>query len=161
VADFTAPGAPQLERWKPNSVIAEVLRTQQPVIEESGTVVETDLADDLPVIQADRGKLMQVLLNLVRNAMQAMDGGGRLRLRTAWTPDRNALVMEVADDGPGIPADRLEEIFNPFFTNKVDGTGLGLAVSRKIVTDHGGELTAESQEGEGATFTVRLPLADR
>ncbi len=142
-------------------MIAEVLRTQQPVIEESGTVVETDLADDLPVIQADRGKLMQVLLNLVRNAMQAMDGGGRLRLRTAWTPDRNALVMEVADDGPGIPADRLEEIFNPFFTNKVDGTGLGLAVSRKIVTDHGGELTAESQEGEGATFTVRLPLADR
>jgi len=161
VADFTAPGAPHLGPVEPNAVIEDVLGAQQPVIEESQIDVETDLADDLPVIQADRGKLVQVVLNLVRNALQAMDGRGTLRLRTARTPDGNALIMEVADDGPGIPKDRLEEIFNPFFTNKADGTGLGLAVSRKIVTDHGGELTVESQPGEGATFTVRLPLADK
>lgn len=160
VADFTAPGAPQLGPVEPNSVIEEVLRVQQPVFEDAAIVVETALADDLPVIQADRGKLLQVMLNLVRNAMQAMDGHGHLQLRTARTPDGGAMVIEVVDDGPGIPADRLEEIFNPFFTNKADGTGLGLAVSRKIVTDHGGELTVESEEGAGAKFIIRLPLAE-
>ncbi len=157
VADFTAPGQPVLAPTRIEQVVHEMLVSQGPMLEESGAEVATELAPDLPELHADAGKLQQVLINLVRNAVQAVGRDGQVRL--CVTPaDEERIRIEVIDHGPGIPADRLEEIFNPFFTNKADGTGLGLAVCRQIVNDHGGELTVQSVDGEGATFTVMLPL---
>ncbi len=158
VADFTTPGAPKLAPVALNQVVKDVVSLQQPVFEETRTQVEYELAPELPVVLADSDQIKQVALNLVRNAVQAMGTGGHLMLTTALAADGEGVEARVIDQGPGIAADRLEEIFNPFFTNKADGTGLGLAVSRKIVSDHGGTLTVESVEGQGATFTITLPL---
>jgi PAS domain S-box-containing protein len=159
VADFTAPGQPELAPADLNEVVREVLSLQQPVLEEHRIETATELAPDLPVLLVDADKIKQVVLNLVRNAVQAMGSDGTLTLTTQRAEAEGMARLEVLDTGPGVPPDRLEEIFNPFFTNKADGTGLGLAVSQKIVVDHGGTLTCECRPGEGARFVLRLPLA--
>ncbi|MCC7495580.1 MAG: PAS domain S-box protein [Fimbriimonadaceae bacterium] len=160
VADFTAPGKPELAWLSINDLVRDVISLQQPVFEDTQTTVGVTLADDLPQVEVDGGKIKQVVLNLVRNAVQAMAPGGQLTVHTGPSRDGKSLEIRVGDSGPGIPPDRLEEIFNPFFTNKADGTGLGLAVSRKIVNDHGGNLIAESRAGDGATFIIQLPLPE-
>lgn len=158
VADFTAPGKPELAPAQLNDVIREVEGVQQPVLEERQVKLHLGLAEDVPVVAVDRAKVQQVVLNLVKNAVEAMPGGGELWVRSRYDEANGEIVVEVTDSGQGIPADRIEEIFNPFFTSRSDGTGLGLAVSRKIITDHGGSLIAESPEGQGATFRIRLPV---
>ncbi|NUP99379.1 MAG: PAS domain S-box protein, partial [Armatimonadetes bacterium] len=161
VADFTAPGAPELAPTQLSDLVHEVLGTQSPVLEESRTELVVRTNHELPAVLCDADKIKQVILNLVRNAIQAMGPGGRLEVGTCASLDGDGVDIWVADSGPGIPSDRLEEIFNPFFTNKADGTGLGLAVSRKIAVDHGGTLSVDSREGEGATFILSLPLSGR
>ncbi|MDI3316902.1 MAG: ATP-binding protein [Bacillota bacterium] len=103
--------------------------------------------------------MRQVILNLVGNALEAVGTGGHVRVSVRQ--EERWAVVEVADDGPGIPADRLERIFDPFFTTKPSGTGLGLSICRRLVLAQGGRLDVESREGEGARFFVRLPLARR
>ncbi|ABC83109.1 sensor histidine kinase [Anaeromyxobacter dehalogenans] len=122
-----------------------------------GVEVERAIAPDLPAVLADRDQVMQVLLNLVRNALDAMPSGGRLRL--AAYRDRDAVAFEVSDSGPGIAPGDLERVFEPYFTTKPGGTGLGLAIARRIAEEHGGALDAASSPGAGATFTLRLPVA--
>jgi len=112
---------------------------------------------ELPPVSADPERLEQVLLNLVGNALEAMAGPGRLRLR-AYAADGCGEVR-ITDTGPGIPPDILARVFEPFFTTKAGGTGLGLAVSQSIVRSFGGQIVACSPPGEGASFTVRLPFA--
>jgi two-component system nitrogen regulation sensor histidine kinase GlnL len=123
----------------------------------------------IPPLDADSKQLSQVFLNLILNAVQAMPEGGQLTIRTSLRDGGAAdgevrrgtgRIVEVAvsDTGPGIPSDALEGIFTPFVSTKRRGTGLGLSVSRRIVEDHGGSITAESRAGEGATFRVCLPL---
>jgi signal transduction histidine kinase len=106
------------------------------------------------------GEIQQVLLNLALNAQQAMPQGGRVRFLTRQSPG-GGVEIAVQDNGPGIPAALRERIFEPFFTTKPpgEGTGLGLAISFGILRDHGGTLTVESEEGQGATFLLRLPAA--
>ncbi|MBI2302722.1 MAG: GAF domain-containing protein [Armatimonadetes bacterium] len=159
VADFTAPSKPQLAPVAINEVVEEVLQLHQPLFEEKHIRAEADLAAGLELVMADRGKLQQVLVNLVKNAVEAVGSEGSVALSTR-ADDEEGVEVIVRDSGPGIPADRLEEIFNPFFTSRSDGTGLGLAVSRKIVHDHGGSLTAASPPGGGAVFTMRLPRGE-
>jgi signal transduction histidine kinase len=96
-----------------------------------------------------------VLINLIKNAVEAMPQGGTITIRTRG--ERRGILVEVKDTGQGITQEHLNEIFNPFFTTKEKGTGLGLAVSLKILNDHNGELLVSSQVGEGSVFTVRLP----
>jgi two-component system NtrC family sensor kinase len=107
--------------------------------------------------------VQQVALNLVMNAAESSraKGGGRVRVATRRSTDARGLVLEVADDGEGIPAERIHRIFDPFFTTKEDGKGLGLglAVVYGIVESHGGTIDVSSEPGQGATFTVTLPLA--
>ena len=100
-------------------------------------------------------KIRQVLLNLSRNAMQAMPEGGHLRVTSLREPDR--LILSVEDTGSGIPSEELGRIFDPFFTTKENGTGLGLAIVKKIVEFHGGNIRAESEPGKGTRFTIHLP----
>lgn len=123
----------------------------------------------IPPVDADGKQLGQVFLNLILNAVQAMPEGGQLTIRTALRDGSasngevhrgKGRIVEVAvsDSGPGIPPEALEEVFTPFVSTKRRGTGLGLSVSRRIVEDHGGWITAESPPGEGATLRVCLPL---
>ena len=121
-----------------------------------------DLPDDLPLLPCDASQIQQVVLNLVMNAAEATrpHGKGAVRVAARRAPDRAALLLEVADDGEGIPPEALSRIFDPFFTTKEEGRGLGLglAVVYGIVEAHGGTIDVRSRPGEGATFTVALPI---
>jgi len=118
--------------------------------------VTVDQQPDLSV-QGDRSQLLEVLLNLATNALEAMADGGTLDIRAQAEP--GAVILELADTGPGIPPEIQARIFEPFFTTKTEGTGLGLAIVRQLVQAHGGTLTLESQPGRGTTFRLRLPTA--
>ena len=124
-----------------------------------GVVVERDFADTDPVV-ADRDRIEEVFLNLIVNAVDAMPKGGTLRVRLGQ-PSPTLIEIRIADSGVGITPEALERIFEPFYTTKErgKGTGLGLLVSRRIVDDHGGTISAESEEGVGTEFTIRLPAA--
>lgn len=113
------------------------------------------------LVSADRHRLEQVLLNLVLNALRAMPGGGWVELAGRRTPNGQAVVLTVTDTGPGISSEHLSTIFDPGFTTRAASPGLGLAVCRKIVEQHGGTITAGNRRGAGAIFTVIFPLADR
>jgi signal transduction histidine kinase len=118
---------------------------------------------DLPLIEGDRRALEQVFTNLVNNAIQAMsDEGGTLAIKIQHlkpSPDRQFIVIDVADDGPGIPKDNLDHIFQPFFTTKRDGTGLGLAITQRIITAHKGTIGVNSFPG-GTVFRIQLPVLE-
>jgi nitrogen-specific signal transduction histidine kinase/CheY-like chemotaxis protein len=122
-------------------------------------VLETRYDPYLPPALADRQQVQQVLLNLLTNALQAMGGQASMRLTVSVTGIDDRLAVRVADSGPGIPPDVLPRIFDPFFSTKASGTGLGLSVSYAIARAHGGELTATSEQGRGAVFTLVLPTA--
>jgi two-component system NtrC family sensor kinase len=119
--------------------------------------VERDYAGELPQVVADENQLQQVYFNIIRNAYQAMPDGGTLRITSAVEED--TVLTSFADTGVGIPEENLRQIFDPFFTTKEvgQGTGLGLSVSYGIVRQHGGTIEVSSENGDGATFTVRLP----
>jgi two-component system NtrC family sensor kinase len=118
---------------------------------------ECALSPDLPLVQGDPRQLQQVVLNLVMNAIQAMEGTGGGTLRVSTHAERDRVVLEVADTGPGIPAEARVHVFEPFFTTKRDGTGLGLSVSYGIVAAHGGMISIAHTGPEGTTFRVSLP----
>jgi signal transduction histidine kinase len=121
-----------------------------------------------PVIQVDKQQILQVLVNLLINAVDAVRENGEIRISTGvrWMENdengnarRQVAVIEVADNGPGIPSAVRSRLFDPFFTTKKDGTGLGLSISQKIARDHGGVITVSSVEGKGAAFQVNLPVS--
>ena len=109
---------------------------------------------------ADKRQLQQALINIIRNAGQELEGRGKILLRAGLNEERGELLIEISDNGPGIAAVDLEKIFDPFYTTKDvgKGSGLGLAVTREIIAKHGGEITVESEPGQGAIFSIRLPL---
>jgi signal transduction histidine kinase len=122
-----------------------------------GFPVDLDCSADLKPFSFDAEMLERVFFNLFSNGAQAMPNGGRLRVRAQ--PAGDSVEIEVADTGVGIPPENLESIFNPFFTTKPDGVGLGLAIVSKIIDDHGGKISVESHVGKGTTFRVSLPAA--
>jgi two-component system nitrogen regulation sensor histidine kinase NtrY len=121
----------------------------------AGVKLEQELAPSLRVV-GDRDQLTQVIVNLVKNAEEAVSGGGRVRIH-ARTAD-GTVHLEVADSGPGIKPEDRQRIFEPYFTTKAGGTGLGLAIAARIAQEHGGRLEAGGTYGEGAVFTLVLPL---
>lgn len=120
------------------------------------TTITTELSD-LPLLYANSGELSQVILNLIMNANQAMEGQGAIQIRTLH--EDSDIVIEVADDGPGIDSKVIENIFDPFFTTKEagQGTGLGLSIVNTIIESFGGKIYVESEVGQGTVFTIRLP----
>ena len=125
--------------------------------------LDVDIAGDLPPVRGDRVHLQQVLLNLVLNGMDALNGANQEDRRVTVTArPGGARIVEVAvgDTGPGIPADMLANVFDPFFSTKPNGMGMGLPISRTIVEAHGGQLWAENNNGHGATLRFTLPIAE-
>jgi nitrogen fixation/metabolism regulation signal transduction histidine kinase len=122
-----------------------------------GVSIVRDAAPGLPRVLADRDQIVQLLLNLVRNALEAMPDGGTLAVSARRVPD--GVAFSVSDTGRGIAPGDLARVFEPYFTTKEGGTGLGLAIARRIAEEHGGRLEVESEPGRGATFTLTLPAA--
>jgi two-component system sensor histidine kinase HydH len=141
-----------------NAVVSHTCDLLRPQAAERGVELAADLTANLPVIEADSVKLTQALINLVINAIQAVTAGGHVRVRTFLAETPAAVVIEVADDGPGILPQDQARIFEPFYTTKPDGSGLGLWITQQIVLAHGGSLRVSSDGAHGAAFTVTLPV---
>jgi signal transduction histidine kinase len=159
--DFAAPGrAGELSAGvRLEKGLRSTLQLLKHALDERGARVEVEIEPDLPTIVGDAGGLNQVFLNLVKNASEAFEqSGGTIRVSLRREGDH--VVVEVADDGPGIPAEHVGELFEPFFTTKTagEGTGLGLPISRQIVSAHGGTIDVRSRPGRGTRFTIRLPV---
>jgi signal transduction histidine kinase len=153
------PVAPQCKPISLNEVVEKTADLLRPEIENRGIHVEMRLARQLPKTPLDPTQIQQVLVNLVKNALQAMTRDGVLTLQTG--EDSDGVWVSVADTGGGIPQEQLNRIFEPFFTTKRKGTGLGLMIVQRIVRSHEGRLELESQVGKGTQFRVWLPFAER
>lgn len=134
----------------------ELLR---PELENRRLTVKTKLDSHLPLSPMDPTQIQQVLVNLVKNAMQAMTKGGTLTLQTGEGSD--GVWVSVIDTGGGIPQEQINRIFEPFYTTKKKGSGLGLMIVQRIVRAHGGRIDLESDVGRGTTFRIWLPLHER
>ncbi len=140
-----------------NELIDGTLKLTANRLDEAHIEVVRRTADGLPKPAVDPDRIKQVLLNLVLNAIEVMPQGGRLEVGTRYDDERAEVCVTVSDSGPGIPKDVLPNLFSPFFSTKDDGMGLGLFVSQNIVEEYGGRVEVESEMGQGAMFTVRLP----
>jgi len=153
------PTVPQLKPASLNEAVQKTVELLRPELENRGLNIKTKLARQLPLTPVDATQIQQVLVNLVKNAMQAMSKGGTLTLQTGEGAE--AVWVSVADTGGGIPEEKINRIFEPFYTTKKKGTGLGLMIVQRIVRAHGGHIEVESQVGRGTTFRLWLPLHDR
>ncbi len=149
---------PRLEREQVNGIVAGVIEFQRGELVNEGVRVIAELADGLPLISADEAQLRGAFLNLMRNSVEAMAGTGGV-LTVATRKNGASVEIQVRDTGPGIAPDNLTRIFEPFFSTKERGTGLGLALTEQIVAEHGGRIAVDSTLGRGTTFTISLPAA--
>ena len=153
------PTPPQLKPAFLNDVVQTTLELLRPELDNRGLAVKTKLARQLPAAPVDAAQIQQVLVNLIKNAMQAMTIGGTLTLQTGQGND--GVWLSVADTGGGIPQAQINRIFDPFFTTKKEGSGLGLMIVQRIVRSHGGHIELESHVGRGTTFRIWLPLHEK
>lgn len=153
--DFLRPVQPSKKEIDVNEVIRDVKALMGDAIREKGVVLEDHLAPELPPVEVDPNQIKQVLVNLVKNAVEATEGQGKILLSSGARDGQ--VWFAVQDTGKGMSEEVLEKIFHPFYTTKDKGTGLGLAVINKIITDHHGTIAVDSSAGAGSTFTVKLP----
>jgi two-component system, sporulation sensor kinase E len=153
------PRPPDLSDTDLNDVLAEVLRFQHRELSDRGILVEAEAADALPHVMADRNQLKQVFFNLTKNAMEAMRPGGKLKIRSRADDDSVFLIF--GDTGAGIKQEDLVRLFQPYYTTKVGGSGLGLMIAQRIMREHGGQIGIESKEGLGTVVTLQFPRKDR
>jgi len=153
------PAPLQLRVDSLNQVVDKTVELLGPEIANRGVTIKTKLARNLTATPVDATQLQQVLVNLVKNAVQAMTKGGTLTLQTGETGD--SVWVSVADTGGGIPQEQINRIFEPFYTTKKKGTGLGLMIVQRIIRAHNGRVELESHVGRGSTFRIWLPLAER
>ncbi|HEY3325155.1 MAG TPA: ATP-binding protein [Planctomycetota bacterium] len=156
VMDFSRPSAPVPKANDFNVTVEKAFRTLAEILGSRNIHSSLDLDRSLPEVPFDENQILQVIHNMIRNAADSMPHGGALSLKTGREGESIYLVID--DSGTGIPPHVLERLFDPFFTTKPDGTGLGLAVSKKIVDDHGGRIEVHSKVGKGTQFKVHLPL---
>jgi len=154
--DFARPQPPKRVSTQPAQLLQSVGKLAAETAKMSRASIRIDSGDDVPSVLVDPEQMKQVLLNLVINAIQAMPSGGEVVLRSLKNGD--SVILEVQDEGTGIPAEDLERVFNPFVTTLPNGTGLGLSIAYQIVSQHGGHIAARRNPGQGMTFTVTLPV---
>jgi len=160
--EFARPSQLQLQREEVEGVVERALETAQAQKPQNTIEMVRNYGKNLPPVMLDPDLCEKVFLNLARNALDAMPEGGRLTVTTARTSldGRDGIEVVVEDTGVGIAPENLEQIFNPFFTTKRDGVGLGLSIVSKIVDDHRGQIRVTSEPGRSSRFTVFLPLGD-
>jgi len=143
-----------------NRVIAEVSKMFAHQFRKQKIRLETDLDGNMPEIRLDADRFKQVMVNLLMNAIQALDRAGVIRVATRYHHEQKAVHIQVSDTGPGMNVETRNRIFDPFFSTKKTGesTGLGLSVSYGIIRDHGGDIQVHSEPGSGTAFTIILPL---
>ncbi len=161
VMDFTKPRPPRFTAVDVNPAVEEAFALSKTLLAKKRVHVTTALGLELPPVLADLPMIEQVLLNLVTNAAQAMEKTeGAREIRISTFRDGDAVVISVADSGPGVPAEIREKIFDPYFTTRSDGSGIGLTICQRIVADHRGTLTVGRAALGGAEFRVVLPAHD-
>jgi signal transduction histidine kinase len=120
--------------------------------------LKIDLSQDLPNAFIDKDQIQQTLINLILNAVEATAPGGNVVLTSRYNPSNKMIIIKVTDTGCGIPKENLDKIFDPFFTTRENGTGLGLSITHSIIEQHGGSIDVDSVPGQGASFTIHLPV---
>ena len=156
--EFSRDKEPQMELKNVNDIIAKALSILENEFKLHHILIEKHLSDSMQQAFLDENQIEQVFVNLLLNAIQATAEKGRIAISSRIDPDQNCIHIDVEDNGSGIPAGDMSKIFEPFFSTKPKGTGLGLAVSYGIVKNHGGDIQVASKTGEGTRFTVELPV---
>jgi signal transduction histidine kinase len=164
ITHFLAFGKPfelQLEHVTLSDVIERALRLGKRRIHSKHVTVAVNVNDDVPPLRADSTKLVQAIVNLLVNSVEAVPEGGEIRVDVSDShPSGESIVLSVSDNGPGVPVEEREKILRPFYSQKESGTGLGVSIVHRIVTAHGGSLEVGDSDMGGARFTLRLPRPD-
>jgi signal transduction histidine kinase len=159
--EFSRPPKLRMQRVSPSEIVDLALKLMTHRLESYQVSVQVVRLGRLPVVQADPDRLKEVLVNIMVNACEAMKGGGSMVIREEEALDPSlgqVAVVRVRDTGPGIVEGLRAKVFEPFFTTKEEGSGLGLSIAFRIMEDHGGRLDLESREGQGAEFSLILPV---
>jgi two-component system sporulation sensor kinase A len=154
---YSKPKKPNLVKTDLAELIGDVISLLRKVADPKGILLNLEHSKEIPAVTGDEHDLKQLFMNLLLNSIEAIQDKGQVWTRIKVMSD-SKLRVEVSDNGPGIPADQLSKIFQPFYTTKKQGTGLGLATCKRIVMDHGGEIGVKSELGKGTSFFVQLPI---
>ena len=158
IMDFVRPGEPRKQRTDAAAVLDRAIALTDAARAAKHIAIERDVEAGLPTLWADPGQLEQVLLNLLQNACDAIDDGGTIT--ASVRRDHGRLILRIADTGCGITPEQLQHLFDPFYTTKQGGNGLGLSIAGKIIEDHGGRIDIGSEAGRGTHVTIRLPVGE-
>jgi two-component system sensor histidine kinase HydH len=154
---FTRPSALKLAPVDLANLLRRSLELVKAEAADNRIAIELDVQPGLEPILGDVDRLQQVVMNVVLNALQAMEYGGALTVKLSNSADRRGVELRISDTGVGVSPELLSQVFYPYFTTKPSGTGIGLAISQKIVADHGGTIDMESEPGKGTTVIIQLP----
>ena len=155
---FAKPAPPLLQKADLVSIVEEILQLLRPQIDKQNIAVEKEF-QPLPIILMDREQMKQAILNLLMNAIQAMPGGGHLELSGRNSEEGQWIYISIRDSGTGISEEDMSKLFDPFFSTKEGGIGLGLSITHRIIDQHHGKIEVESAPGKGTLFTVWLPIS--
>lgn len=162
LVELKVTGLPRIEPSNVNDIIEYALKSLDMELKSANIRIQTELMDNPPTISVDKNKLTAAIGNLVMNAIESMQKEPRvLSILSKIKNNNEYLEIVVSDTGTGIPADKIKYIFDPFFTSKIYGPGLGLTFTQKIIQQHGGTISVESELDRGTTFTIRFPLKAR
>lgn len=159
--EYARPPKLKMQRFSPSDVVDMTLQLLRHRFDSYQTTVSLKRENRLPEIAIDSDQIKEVLVNLLVNACEAMGEGGRIRVEEEigqWGAFEKAVLIRIQDNGPGITPALIEKIFEPFFSAKEEGSGLGLSIVKRIIDEHGGEINVQSEEGHGAIFTIALPV---
>jgi signal transduction histidine kinase len=162
--DHIKKAPPQREPFDLNEAVSEVILMVRSAIAKNSIALSTQLVDELVSVPGDRVQLQQVVMNLILNAVEAMSSDEKaireLSIRTEQCQADGGVLVQIRDSGPGIDPGNLEQVFEPFYTTKTSGLGMGLSICRSIINAHGGRLWAEANDPRGAVFQFILPSAE-
>ncbi len=160
--DYAQPVKPKSEARRVQQIVDAVAMLLKTRLRKQKVRLELHLHDDLPEVLVDSGQIEQALMNIMLNAAEAVERDGAIKITTEWQQSDShtpSFYLVISDNGCGIAAQNLERIFNPFFTTKSQGIGLGLSIAMRLIKENGGDLEVQSTEGEGSVFKIKLPLA--
>jgi PAS domain S-box-containing protein len=157
--NFARQGKPMIKEHDINKIVSESISLTRKQGAFEDIILEKDLSDNIPHVYVDKDQIQQSLINLILNAIDATEAGGKIRVTTAYHADTGMVDIVVSDTGQGISEEDLDHVFDPFFTSKERGTGLGLAITHGLIKQNEGFIDVKSKPGKGTTFTIKLPIA--